>query len=58
MTNFYAQYKSIQPWLQKDSQENKVRVGLRLQGACMAEGARGLRCVTLAICWRDEDGVL
>jgi len=24
MTNFYAQYKSIQPWLQKDSQENKV----------------------------------
>ena len=24
MTNFYAQYKSIEPWLQKDSQENKI----------------------------------
>jgi len=26
MTNFYAQYKSIEPWLQKDSTENKVHV--------------------------------
>jgi len=24
MTNFYAQYKSIEPWLQKDSTQNKV----------------------------------
>jgi len=24
MTNFYAQYKSIEPWLQKDSSENKI----------------------------------